>query len=98
MSRVRRILISNLLGISERLTKDCLQDDLYIKVLAVKKDSLELLSTIAENCTVPLLTRKSDYSKLKKTAKDCFEKDVLANDLYNLATGCKTNENHMLII
>ncbi|MBQ8196839.1 MAG: nucleotidyltransferase family protein [Clostridia bacterium] len=97
-ARVRRILIANMLGITKDFTDECLKEPLYAKVLAVKKESMDLLSVIAEKSSVPLLTRKSDCDKLKKTAKNCFEIDVLANDLYNLATGGKANENHMLII
>ncbi len=96
--RIKRILLSCLLSIDKKLVFDCLEDKLYAKVLAVKKDSLDLVSNISKVSNIPLLTRKSDFEKLKKTAIKCFNKDVLASDLYNLATSDIQNEHRMLII
>ena len=42
------------------------------------------------------ISRKNDVESLKGTALECFEKDVLANDIYNFAAGIKTNEYMML--
>lgn len=97
-SRIRRILISNLVGIEDKLVKDCLTTPLYAKVLAVSSDSKNLISLISSNGKIPLLTRKSDVAKLKRIARKCFEVDVLANDIYNLATDGNENENYMIII
>ena len=97
-SRIRRILLANLVGITEDLRVDCLSKPLYAKILAVSEDSKELISLLSEKSSIPILTRKSDGERLTKTAKDCFNKDVLASDLYNLATGKKENENYMLIV
>ena len=97
-SRVRRILTANLLGINNALVSDCLKQKTYAKILAVNKDSKELISLICNTSKVPVLTRKSDSALLKKTALKAFEVDVLANDLYSLATDKKTNEHQMLII
>lgn len=97
-TRIHRILTANLLGIEESLVKDCLSSTLYAKVLAVKESSKDLISLFSERANVPVLTRKSDLIKLKKTAIKCFEKDVLANDLHNLVMNEKTNENHMVIV
>ena len=97
-ARVRRILISNFLGIKANLVKDCLEKDLYAKVLAVNEKSKDLISLIAEKSSIPLLTRKSDITELNDTAKKCYQIDTLANDLYNLATNQNFNENFMMII
>lgn len=97
-TRIRRILTANLLGITNDFVVDCLQSDLYAKVLAVNSNSLDLISLMAKNSSIPVLTRKSDATALKKTAEKCFEKDVLANDLYCLATDKKINEHQMLIV
>lgn len=97
-SRIRRILISNLLGITEELKNDCLSNPLYAKILAVSNESKELISLLSSKSNIPLITRKSDEDKLVKTAKQCFLKDVLSQDLYNLATDRKENEHFMLII
>lgn len=95
-ARIRRILVSNLLGITDDLVQDCLNSNLYAKVLAVSKDDKDLIAEISKKGTIPLITRKSDADSLKKTAAACFEKDVLANELYNLAADEKENEYLML--
>ena len=97
-TRIRRILTANLLGIEKSLIDDALNAKLYAKVLAVNADSKDLISLIANKGTIPVLTRKSDTVLLKKVALKCFEKDILANDLYNLATCDNQNENRMIII
>lgn len=97
-TRIQRILISNLLGITDSTVKDCLDDKLYAKILAVDANKKDIISLIKENSSVPVLTRKSDTLALKKTAKNCFEIDTLACDLYSLATNSKQNENNMIIV
>ena len=97
-TRIRRILISNLLNIKSSFVFDALEHKLYAKILAVNSDSKDIISLLKEKSSIPLLTRKSDASVLKKTATKCFEIDTLACDLYSLATNTKLNENNMLII
>ena len=97
-SRLKRIVMSNMLGIRAKFVRRCLNSELYLKVLAVKKDSLNLLSDFQKNCELPFLTRKSDFGKLSGTALECFNTDVKANDIYNLVTKGKTNEFDMKII
>ena len=65
------------------------------KSRSLQSENFKILS---EKSKIPILTRKSDVDKLKKTAKKCFEKDVLASDLYSLATNKRLNENNMLIV
>lgn len=97
-TRIRRILTSNLLEINAEFVRECLGTNLYAKVLAVSSQSLDLLSELSKTSKSPILTRKSDLAMLKKTAISCFQKDVLANDLYNLVCDEKTNEHYMLIV
>ena len=97
-ARIRRILVCNLLGITEKLVNSALKSDLYAKVLAVKEDKKSLISELNKTATIPLLTRKSDAEKLKDIQKACFDIDVLANDVFALATNTKQNENQMLIV
>lgn len=97
-TRIQRIILSNLLGIRKDFVLDCLSSKLYAKVLAVNSESKDLIPLACSNSSIPLLTRKSDLSSLKKTALICFEKDVLASDLYSLITQKKFNENQMLLI
>lgn len=97
-ARIRRILIANLLGITDKFTLDCLEGKLYAKVLAVNENGKDIISELANKSSIPIITRKSDVLALKKTALKCFELDALAVDLYNLATNQKQNENFMLIV
>lgn len=97
-ARVRRICIANLLGIKESLIRDALESKLYAKALAVRADAVELLALVRKNAKIPILTRKADFSAIEKTAARVLEKDLLANDLYNLATGKHTNEYQMITV
>ena len=97
-SRIRRIFTANLLGITQEFTDECKNAHLYAKVLAVNKDNKEIISMLAKNSRIPVITRKSDIAQLKKTAEKCYDLDVKASDLYNLATNENTNENQMLIV
>ncbi len=97
-TRVRRILLSNFLRIDKKDAPSALKNGLYAKVLAVKKESKELISLICESSSIPVITRKSDTLKLEKTATVCYELDSRANDLYSLASNKNINENLMLIV
>ena len=97
-TRIRRILIANLLGIKKDFTEECVKSRLYAKVLAVNKDNKDIISLLTENSTIPVITRKGDIAELKNTALKSYELDVLANELYNLATNENTNENQMILV
>lgn len=97
-TRIRRILTSNLLGITADFTQSCLKTGLYAKILAVNSESKNIISAMSEKSAIPLITRKSDVAQLKKTAEKSYMIDELACDLYNLATGENVNPNVMLII
>ena len=96
-ARLSRIITDNMLGIDRAFTEKCLKNDLYLKVLAVADDKKGVLSAISgEKCKA--ITRKSDCDKLSGVAKECFERDVFANAVYDLITGCKTNPYEMKIV
>ena len=97
-SRIQRIILASLLNIDKGLVFDSLNSDLYAKVLAVNSDAKDIIPFICKNSSIPILTRKSDASLLKKTALSCFEKDVLGTDLYSLISGKKINEHQMVIV
>ena len=97
-TRVSRIILSNFLDITKDLVFSALSSPLYAKVLAIKESKKELLSAVNKNSTIPVITRQSDLMDLKKTAKDCYEKDLLASDLYALICNQKPKDNQMLII
>ena len=95
-TRLQRICTSALLNIEESLVRDCLKNDLYLKVLAIDKNALNSLSQIKGN--LPFIMRKSDVKNISGIANKCFEKDVFANDVYNVIVGEKSNEYYTKII
>ena len=97
-TRIKRIILANLLGIEKSLVESSLKSIPYAKILAVKNQSKELITLLSNNAKIPVISRKSDREKLKNSQSLCFDKDVLANDIYNLISNKETNENYMLII
>ncbi len=97
-TRVRRIITANLLGIKKDIVLKALDGETYAKVLAVTGDKKDLISHLSKTSKIPLITRKSEVSSLKKYAKACFDVDVLANDIYNLMQGEKENEFYTLFV
>lgn len=84
MARLRRILIHALLGVTKA---EEAQSVPYIRVLGFNKKGQELLSEIKAKGKLPLITNVADgYKNLDKNAKRIFDIDVLATDLYSLAT------------
>ena len=96
-ARLKRILLSTMLKIDEKLVKSALKKDLYLKVLAINGEKSELLSLLSKSA-YPLITRKSDVSKLSPFAKEVFEKDVFASDIYSSVLGEKINEHNMIMV
>lgn len=94
--RLSRITLSAMLGISAKFTDKCLKSELYLKVLAIRKDRADLLRELSGK--TPFIMRKSDADALSGTAAECFEKDVFANDVYNVVTEKKTNEFYTVLL
>ena len=89
-------MLATLLGIDEKLVSRCLKSDLYLKVLAIDKNKTDLLSALGGK--IPFVMRKRDADELSGVAAECFEKDVFANEIYNLAAKTKTNEFYSLLV
>lgn len=94
--RLSRIMLATLLGIDEKLVSRCLKSDLYLKVLAIDKNKTDMLSALGGK--IPFVMRKRDADELSGVAAECFEKDVFANEIYNLAAKTKTNEFYSLLV
>ena len=98
LSRLKRILAQNFLGLTRRDVRSFQESPLYCKVLAVsRKDNADILGALSKG-SFPVLARKSDMGALKKDALACFETDIRANDLYNVLSGSFTNYNETLFI
>lgn len=90
-SRIRRIALQVLLGIEENFIRECLATNLYLRILAVKKDDGELLSSLSRSAC-PIVARARDERKLEGIAKNSFEKDIFADKIYKLLY--PTQKNH----
>ena len=82
-SRIRRIALQNLLNIEESFIRDCLQSDLYLHVLAAKKERSDLLTALSVS-SFPTILRAHSGDVLQGVAKQCYEKDCYANEVYRL--------------
>lgn len=80
LSRIRRIILSAYLG----LDRSCLQSPVpYVKVLGFNKKGEQILKNASPS--VPLILRGGDYLKLEGFAKECFDIQNRASDLYAMA-------------
>ena len=82
-SRIRRIALQNLLQIEEKLVKESLQAPLYLRVLAIRKERSDLLSTLSSS-SLPILIRANDKDSLTGVAKKVYERDAFAEKVYGL--------------
>ena len=83
MARIRRILISALLGITAESAN---QNPSYIRVLGFNDTGAELLSQIKKHSSLPVIVNVADgYKKLDEIAKKTFDIDIAATDIHSLA-------------
>ncbi len=77
-ARIRRILLANYLGISASDLAKFLQGDLYLRLLAVKRERAEECLSELGNAEFPLLARKRDFDYLQGIAADCAKTELKA--------------------
>jgi predicted nucleotidyltransferase len=80
-SRIRRMLMCALLGITQEDTRLPLS---YIRVLAFNERGRQLLRLAKDTCTVPLLIRPTQGKALTGDAARLFGLDVYAHDIFSL--------------
>ncbi len=84
-TRIQRILLHALLGITKIEVNHYKYNPQYIRVLGFTKTGEKLLSHIYNHANVPVVTSVSKYLKnANETGKKMIEKDVLASNLYTL--------------
>ncbi|MBO5045960.1 MAG: nucleotidyltransferase family protein [Clostridia bacterium] len=98
LSRLKRILCANFLGVRKKHLRAFCAAKLYCNVLAVRKDKAERILSSLKESSVHVLVRKTDYARLKKEAAECFAFDVRATDLYNVLSGRETNPYQTVFI
>lgn len=104
LARLRRICINALLGTDEELQQLSLNapDALYIRVLGIRKEKLNLLSEMKHSSVLPVVTRFSDTACLSPNALKLTEHSGRAAAIRDLACPVcrKTTDDfsHPLII
>ena len=91
-SRIRRIALQNLLTIHETVIRSALQSELYLRILAVKKDNEEILRALGAS-HFPTIARAHDENKLSPIGKKCYNIDKFAEKIYSLSHGSIEKKN-----
>lgn len=92
-SRIRRILISALLGIDKMTLEESKQEPAYFKILAIKRAQTKLLSLLNKVGKVYTGESEANESEIKSV-----KIDVKANELYRIATQSIAKDNGMLVL
>ena len=80
-SRLRRIVLCALLGITEEYTDIPVA---YIRVLGFNEKGAEILKQAKNTATLPIVTKSSDIKYLDENAKKIFELECKARDIFSL--------------
>lgn len=80
MSRIKRIVLSNFLNISEKEQKDFEIE--FIKILGTNEKGLEVLKKIKECSKIKVISNFSDIKKLDEKSKRIFYKEEKISDIY----------------
>ena len=85
-TRIKRALISLILGITADMVDECSANPPYIRVLGFKKEKGFLLSQIAKKASLPVITNIKNAGRvLDDRAMQCLKKEIEASDIYALA-------------
>lgn len=86
-SRIRRIMLANMLGLYSDDCGEYLQSTLYIKPLAVKKERAdEMLAALAKS-DFPTVMKLKDMQNLCAAAQKCLKSDLKAYKIANFIFG-----------
>lgn len=80
-SRLRRIVLCALLGITEEYTDIPVP---YIRVLGFNEKGAEVLKQAKNTATLPIVSKSSDIKYLDENAKKIFELECKARDIFSL--------------
>lgn len=81
-TKIQRILIHILLNIQKEVVAK--RSPLYLRILGMSDKGSFILREITRKSSLPVLTRASDYKALSSDAKNMFELELLASDIYSL--------------
>ncbi len=98
-ARIRRVVMNAFLGVT---AEDCEGEPPYIRVLGFTQRGREILKTMKESATLPVVMRAADVSKLDERAKRIFSLEATAADIFALALPnplpCGTEYTNEIII
>lgn len=84
-TRIQRLLIHSLLGITKDNNELYKHNPGYIRVLGFTKTGEKILSKISNKSNLPIVTSVSKFLKVaNETSRNMIEKDILATNIYNL--------------
>lgn len=88
-SRINKLLLYPLLGITKNAVAEINNDTPAVKLLAIKTDKKHLLSKLCEDLS--LIVRKEDMDNLSKGQSQSIQIDLKASNTYNLLIGLPHN-------
>lgn len=80
-SRIRRIIMSAFLGINKSLQARSIP---YINVLGSTTKGIEILREAQKTSSIPIISRRSDISKLTNDSEIILDKESIINSIYSL--------------
>ena len=86
-TRIQRILLNAMLGITKKDVKDALKTKPYIRVLGLNEKGKELLSKLTRSNTkyeIVTSVKRFAESNNNRTLTNMLEKDILATNIYTL--------------
>ena len=92
LPRVNKLLLYPLLGITKSAVKTALKAKPVVKVLAIKKQNIDLLKIYDKN-KISLISTNKDYNNLTKSQKQIIQIDLNASNIYNTILFHKNNED-----
>ncbi len=95
-SRIRRIALHSLLGITRDFIQECLTSPLYLAPLAYKKSRKDVLSVLGKS-DLPLLSSVREQKKLSSTAAKCRALDERATKIFDVMRGKVTDHSVAII-
>ena len=104
MARLKRIVMNALLGVSAELQDRAADDDeaLYVRVLAVKEGSEDMLAALREGSKLPVVIQAADREALPPLAKRIEAVSALAHRIRALGQpydkSFKEDSEHRLIV
>lgn len=92
LARINKLTLYPLLKITKKAISNAKATKPAVRVLAIKKSNLELLSSYNKN-KISLVVTFADYKKLSTRQKSIFDIDLHASNIYNIITNKTHNQD-----